>query len=228
MTLQSQFLYSGEVSNLRLVLEESTFRGRWQCFCNGVEITEFHPSEEYDCRNHAADLTPFVRTGSTPTLNSIRFVLSGENCTMTEMPYLYGQFKAQFRYAGKSLPFLEGFSGKLRPDSLQLWLEYGYGTYSGTADYLTTFETPHDGEYLLDLGRVDDLAEIFLDGVSLGEKITPPYAWKTGFLKQGAHELRITVCNGPGNRDRLADLPSGLYGPVLLGRYYPCKSFQTR
>ena len=72
--------------------------------------------------------------------------------------------------------------------------------------------------YLLDFGRVEDLGELFLDGRSLGCRIAPPYVWRTGFLKKGMHELRLTVSNGPGNRDRLADLSSGLIGPVRLAR----------
>ena len=218
MTLETSFLYSGEVSAIRLAVEESTFRGAWQCFCNDMEVKDFHPSAEYDCRNRCADLTPFIRTGSTPTLNQIRIVLSGEHCSILEMPYLYGRFKAAFRHAGKTLPFLEGFSGEETPDSLLPWSEYGYGTYSGCADYFTAFSVPDDGVYLLDFGRVEDLGELFLDGRSLGCRIAPPYVWRTGFLKKGMHELRLTVSNGPGNRDRLADLSSGLIGPVRLAR----------
>ena len=134
------------------------------------------------------------------------------------MPCLYGCFKAAFRHAGKTLPFLEGFSGDLNPASLLPWSEYGYGTYSGSADYFTTFQVADDGEYLLDFGRVEDLGEAFLDGMSLGVRIASPYVWKTGFLKQGTHGLHLTVSNGPGNRDRLADLPAGLIGPVKLLR----------
>ena len=127
-------------------------------------------------------------------------------------------FKAAFRHAGKTLPFLEGFSGEESSDSLLPRLEYGYGTYSGSADYFTTSRVPDDGAYLLDVGRVEDLCEAFLDGRSLGVRIAPPYIWQTGFLKQGTHELRLIVSNGPGNRDRLADLPSGLIGPVRFLR----------
>lgn len=118
------------------------------------------------------------------------------------MPYLYGRFKAEFRHAGKTLPYLESFDGKIQCSPLYPWSACGYGTYSGSAEYRAVLNIPDDGSYLLDLGRVEDLAEVFLDEVSVAVLIAPPYVAETGFLKQGAHELRITVCNGPGNRDR--------------------------
>ena len=217
-TVESTFLYTGEKRPVRLVLEESTFRGNRRCFVNGTEIHGFQPSQEYDCRNRSADITHALLAGSTPTLNRIQFILSGDGCAMSEMPYLYGRFKAEFRHAGKTLPYLESFDGKIQCSPLYPWSACGYGTYSGSAEYRAVLNIPDDGSYLLDLGRVEDLAEVFLDEVSVAVLIGPPYVAETGFLKQGAHELRITVCNGPGNRDRLADLASGLLGPVTLRR----------
>ena len=105
--MESAFLYTGEKRPVRLVLEESTFRGNRRCFVNGTEIHDFQPSQEYDCRNRSADITYALLTGSTPTLNRIQFILSGGNCAMSEMPYLYGRFKAEFRHAGKTLPVFE-------------------------------------------------------------------------------------------------------------------------
>ncbi len=212
LTVESVFLYSGDRLPLRLVVEESSFTGNWRCWVNQTEITEFLPSAEYDCRNRSADITAALRTGSTPTLNRVRFTGNGP----LEMPYLYGNFKTAFRHASKTLPYLTGFDGRTQTGDLQPWSEFGFGAYSGRAEYTARLCVPEEGTYRLDLGRVEDLAEIFLDQERLGVLFAPPYVTDKVFLKRGGHELRIVVCNGPGNRDRLADLSSGLLGPVTL------------
>ena len=139
-----------------------------------------------------------------------------KNCTMNEMPRLYGRFKAEFRHADKTLPFLEGSDGKMSADPLLPWSVCGYGTFSGSARYSVELPIAEAGCYLLDLGRVEDLAEVYLNGRSISVLLAPPYIAPIGFLECGNCQLQITVSNGPGNRDRLADLPSGLLGPVVL------------
>lgn len=214
--LETRFLYAGEKRPVRLVLEESTFRGHWRCFVNEVEIRDFLPSREYDCCNRSADITAALVTGSNPSLNRIRFLPEDGNCAMIETPRLYGQFKAEFRHAGKTLPFLESADGKMPADPLRPWSACGYGTYSGSAQYTANLPVAEEGDYLLDLGRVEDLAEVYLNGRSAAVLISPPYVAPIGFLKRGNYRLQITVSNGPGNRERLADLTSGLLGEVVL------------
>lgn len=215
-SVETVFLYTGERRSVRLVLEESTFCGHWRCFVNSVEIKNFLPTQEYDCFNRSADITAAVISGSNPTCNRIRFLSMEKNFTMNEMPRLYGRFKAEFRHADKTLPFLEGSDGKMSADPLLPWSACGYGTFSGSARYSVELPIAEAGCYLLDLGRVEDLAEVYLNGRSISVLLAPPYVAPIGFLECGNCQLQITVSNGPGNRDRLADLPSGLLGPVVL------------
>jgi hypothetical protein len=116
--------------------------------------------------------------------------------------------------------------------------------FSGTAAYETTLHIPAellgDGRRLtLDLGRVEVVAEVRLNGKDLGTLWKPPYAIDiTDAAKPGANSLEIKVTNNWWNRlvgdanlpeekrttftttkppaPRVGLLPSGLIGPVRL------------
>lgn len=73
--------------------------------------------------------------------------------------------------------------------------------FSGTGRYRTTFEMPDqyvspDLEITLDLGRVGDVAEIYLNDSPVGVAWMRPYtADVTGFIKAGTNRLEILVTN---------------------------------
>jgi hypothetical protein len=131
--------------------------------------------------------------------------------------------------------------------SLTPWNEnadQGIKYFSGTGIYTKTLQAPADWfkagtELWIDLGKVQSLAEVFVNGKSLG------IVWKTPFrinateaLKQGENKLEIKVTNLWVNRligDRQPDVketftytitkpykadsplkPSGLMGPVQV------------
>jgi hypothetical protein len=115
--------------------------------------------------------------------------------------------------------------------------------YSGAASYSQSF-TWNDsiqGEIWLDLGRVENLAEVYVNGRNCGVAWTWPYRVNiTKALKKGANQLKIEVSNTWANRligdhalpekervtwtnapYRLEGkplLPAGLLGPVKLIR----------
>jgi hypothetical protein len=60
----------------------------------------------------------------------------------------------------------------MRLDSLQPWGVLGRPTFSGSAVYARELTLPESGEYLLDLGRVEDVAVVSVNG---GEPVT--VAW---------------------------------------------------
>jgi hypothetical protein len=131
-------------------------------------------------------------------------------------------------------------------DHLSNWAdrpEPGIKFYSGTATYTRTFdwhpESNQKSTILLDLGTVDVMAQVNLNGRDCGEAWTPPYRVDiTRALKTGVNTLAIRVVNLWPNRmigdaalpknQRLtwsswepfkADtplLPSGLLGPVKI------------
>jgi hypothetical protein len=149
-----------------------------------------------------------------------------------------------------TLEFPEGHGApaSLELAELQSWTDLeslGARTFSGTARYATTMEVPAtylDGRNALelDLGRVAEVAEVSVNGTSIGILWKPPYnADVTGLLRPGANHLEVKVTNlwhnrivgdlrfpeaGVFARTNLkhkfsADmdlLPSGLLGPVVL------------
>ncbi|MBM3890629.1 MAG: glycosyl hydrolase, partial [Verrucomicrobia bacterium] len=142
-------------------------------------------------------------------------------------------------------------------DKLTSWTEHpnpGIKFYSGTASYMKTFaldqskiqsrvrdtcEANPKSKIFLDLGDLRELAEVRLNGRSLGILWTPPFRVEiTDALKPTGNVLQIEVCNFWPNRiigdDSLPPekrftktnvrkltketplMPSGLFGPVTL------------
>jgi hypothetical protein len=116
----------------------------------------------------------------------------------------------------------------------------GIRFYSGSAVYHTTFTAPAlDGAVFLDLGHVESLCEVKLNGEDLGVLWSAPFRTEvTGKLKQGTNHLQVKVVNLWCNRiigdaalpvakrltrTNITQLtkntplePSGLLGPVRL------------
>jgi hypothetical protein len=132
-------------------------------------------------------------------------------------------------------------------DDLMSWTDSqdkGVKYFSGVGSYTKTIQAPADWfkpgkELWIDLGDVKNLAEVTVNGKSLGIVWHAPYRVDvTGALKPGANQMTIKVTNAWVNRligDQQADattkytfadvkpykansplLPSGLLGPVQL------------
>ncbi|GAB3917599.1 glycosyl hydrolase [Mucilaginibacter boryungensis] len=118
--------------------------------------------------------------------------------------------------------------------------EEGIRYYSGTAVYTQSFKNTATGrEVWLDLGKVADMAEVYVNGVNCGVAWTYPYRVNISkALKEGVNQLKIEVTNTWANRLRgdhgkpekeqltwtnapyrietKSLLPAGLLGPVSL------------
>jgi len=95
-----------------------------------------------------------------------------------------------------------GAPAKLDLDKLVSWPEYpdaGVRYFSGTATYKTTFEAgkvDSDCRLFLDLGRVEVIAEVWLNGTSLGTLWKPLFICEvTGLLRAKANNLEVRVTN---------------------------------
>jgi len=120
--------------------------------------------------------------------------------------------------------------------------------FSGTGEYTITFNlaTKNAKEYLLDLGKVDESAHVWINGNDVGILWSIPFKARVGrFLKQGNNTIKIEVVNLMANRIRDMDIkaikwrnyheinfvninykpfdasrwepqPSGLLGPVTI------------
>jgi hypothetical protein len=125
-------------------------------------------------------------------------------------------------------------------EKLSSWTESmdpGIRYYAGTARYSTRFDVPAGREWTLDLGDVREIAEVWVNGKSLGVLWKPPFAVSLGKVS-GPVELQVEVVNlwpnriigdlQPGIEKRYAStnitkftasselMPSGLLGPVVL------------
>jgi hypothetical protein len=108
-----------------------------------------------------------------------------------------------------------GAPSHLRVEKLTSWTDnsdLGVKYFSGTATYTKTIQAPttrlKPGAHIyLDLGKVRDIAEVLVNGTSVGIVWAPPYRVDiTRALKPGANRLEIKVTNEWTNRqigDRL-------------------------
>lgn len=141
--------------------------------------------------------------------------------------------------------------GRLAPESVE-WNELidwtssevpGIKYFSGTAAYSIQFEMSRaaSGDFWLDLGKVNEVGEVSIDGQDLGTIWTFPFRVKVPakLLSKGSHILEVKVTNVWNNRlvgdqflpeeERLTRtnmqgqhkkssplVPSGMFGPVTL------------
>jgi hypothetical protein len=213
-----RFMLTGAVPDASVVLEDEGVGGTWTLRVNQILVSGWQPGRAWDCHNLQAPVGHLLRGGSTPTLNTVTVEASGPGRGLREIPYLHGSFTCAYRYAHLSFPFVRGggLSGAAVP--LQPWGLMGYPTYSGSACYRRSLRLERPGEYLLDLGRVEDCAAVSLDGRQVAVLAWPPYCCRLGKLARGEHALEVEVCNPPANRNRAAGLPAGLLGPVRIER----------
>ena len=98
--------------------------------------------------------------------------------------------------------------------------------FSGEVRYRATFEAVKDFT-VLDLGEVGEVAEVWLNGVSLGVRINAPYKFSLlPTVKEGVNELEIKVIGNPAHRrhrdnyTRYVQIPpTGIVGELALCRY---------
>jgi hypothetical protein len=100
-------------------------------------------------------------------------------------------------------------------------------TYSGGMWYRksvkVTTEQAKAGQIILDLGKVVSTAEVFVNGKSVGAKVSSPWTFDlSGKLTSGENKIEILVYNTLGNHylttisQYVGRTNSGLIGPVLL------------
>jgi hypothetical protein len=95
---------------------------------------------------------------------------------------------------------------------LQLWTNFTDDSttqnFSGTAVYSTTFNLPAKKatDYVLNLGKVDESAKVFINGKEAALLWSIPYQARIGkYLKQGENKISIEVANLMANRIRYMD-----------------------
>ncbi len=99
----------------------------------------------------------------------------------------------------------------------------GYPRFSGTIRYDGSFIADDSAVWTCDLGEVGETAEVFINGISAGVKIVPPYVFDiSDMVKPGRNKLSIEVTNTlvysqhDGFSAYHAIQKSGLIGPVTI------------
>jgi hypothetical protein len=80
--------------------------------------------------------------------------------------------------------------------------------FSGTGVYTTTFTLPAKkaSEYLLELGKVNESAKVYINGKEVGILWSIPFQARIGkYLKAGQNTITIEVANLMANRIRYMD-----------------------
>ncbi|NOY59333.1 MAG: hypothetical protein GXO75_10470, partial [Calditrichaeota bacterium] len=116
------------------------------------------------------------------------------------------------------------------------WVGMGLKRFSGFMDYEKDFDLPRKHAAVqLDLGKVQYMAEIWVNGKKAGERLWPPFTYDiTKFVHTGSNSLRVRignlVVNEMGLKDDLGELrhwgwngpppdavfDAGLFGPVKI------------
>jgi hypothetical protein len=116
------------------------------------------------------------------------------------------------------------------------WLKMGLRNFTGFADYEMEIDLPEANSNIsLDLGKVLHMAEIWINGKKVGERLWPPFKFNLSNLVQpGKNKIRVRVgnlmVNSMGIKDDLGTLrhwgwdgvpadtcfDAGLFGPVKI------------
>jgi len=96
----------------------------------------------------------------------------------------------------------------------------GWQTFSGTICFTTSFEMPagwSDDPVYLDLGQVEEIAEVLVNGEPAGVALWSPYVIEvTDVIRPGNNMVEVRVTNSQANYYDGLQLPSGLLGPIRL------------
>jgi len=100
---------------------------------------------------------------------------------------------------------------------LESWLNWDLKQFTGYVDYAATVAcTTDSSHFMLDLGDVKHMAEVWVNGEAVGQKLWPPFKFDLGrAMRQGDNHIKIRVGNLLSNAMK-QEGESGLFGPVVL------------
>ena len=103
-------------------------------------------------------------------------------------------------------------------------------SFSGSATYSLSFSKPKQksGQWLLDLGTVDESAEVILNGQSLGIVLGPKYqVYIDDSMLKEKNDLQIKVCNLMANRISYMD-QKGIFWKKFYNVNFPSRKAENR
>ena len=87
--------------------------------------------------------------------------------------------------------------GRKENCTLQSWYKYGLQQFTGYVDYETNINIEKTGSNIsVDLGKVKYMAEVFINGKSVGARLWPPFVFDLSKeLKPGDNKIKVRVGN---------------------------------
>jgi hypothetical protein len=85
--------------------------------------------------------------------------------------------------------------GSQKDCTLKSWYQYGLQQFAGYVDYEKNINIEKAGSGIsLDLGQVKYMAEVFVNGKSVGARLWPPYRFDlSGELKSGDNMIKVRI-----------------------------------
>lgn len=174
--------------DLSLLVEECAIQGEWRIEINGVELRR-------------EDFSAFEFLGSDKVARRVnREFRLGENTLFLRVDDTRGGLQTPIHLIGS---FALTGKGRRTVDRLPTLAEFGglikagLPHFSGTVIYDRVISLPHlaEGELVKFAADFQDVAEIFLDGRSIGVRAWSPYAWTLPFEVEGDTLVQIRVKN---------------------------------
>ena len=102
--------------------------------------------------------------------------------------------------------------------ALASWTSQGYPGFSGTGTYSAWLEArPVGGRVFVEVDRLADSLEVFVNGKRAGTRIFPPWRVEIGgLLRDGRNQLELQVTNSEHNRGLESPVDSGILGKVWI------------
>lgn len=201
--------------DLHLVVDG--FKGDAAIYLNGSRLGAFRPSP-LDAMMQELPLAGLARAGR--NVLAVRLVIASRGGGILDLLKLAGSFALADRGGGHVM--IEE-PGEVAAAS---WTEFGYPFFSGTGAYEQEIEAPAAAEgrkILVAVNCGDDLAEVLIDGISLGRRPWHPYVFDaSAALQPGRHRLTVKITNTMANLLNGVPKPSGLLGPVEIRAYPRC------
>ncbi|MGZ0709039.1 glycosyl hydrolase [Coraliomargarita sp. W4R53] len=124
-----------------------------------------------------------------------------------------GEWSVHFKEIG-------GNEQSLTMSDLTDWTDInGFRDFAGTAEYSLEFELLEIGETTLDLGQVNNVASVWVNGELVGKLWMQPYRLNiTKYLKSGQNNLKILVANRLWNHTAGLTAPKPI--PANLHKHY--------
>jgi hypothetical protein len=158
----------------------------------------------------------------------------GEPAKLRVLAALDGPWQASFHPANKGTPFTRWLPKLF--DLSQQTADPALATFAGSIKYTQSFTLPTTGPFVLDLGEVNSVSQVSVNGMDLGTQWYGHHRYNiTPALMVGHNTVTITVhtvlanmmksLKGDPSAQKWAfwfkPIPTGLVGPVVLSQPQP-------